>query len=302
VIAVVILQKNLPKDTWIREPDVALARETVAKLNAMHAPLSKCFIYPQQAIGRILKAPKAAGSWLTDDDFYPVGTGPYFKLKPGFRDVILRVDDPAIVSGMLHAGSYVDVIFTGENPDDQSKVTERLCSGLEVIRPPVTQEGVSNIVTTIKDKNYIHVAATPAQATQLELAQRMEGTISVTLTSPPPDSTAAPVPLENEMAASTGNQITERQLLHLPPPPAPPQPPERTVIQEYRGNKVSYVVFNGDDEPVAEEEVRQKSLPASAKAAAAPAGKKCKTCGKKKGSGATPAPTPVPTPAAPAST
>ncbi len=142
-------------------------------------------------MGRILKHAKLAASWLTEDDFYEIGKGPQFKLREGYRAVNLRVDDPAISSKIIQAGSRVDVIFTADNPDDYTKVTRCLASGLEVLSPPVSEGGVPNSVTTVpvtplSKKSYVVLEATPDQAEDLAEAQQVEGaTISVALCAVP---------------------------------------------------------------------------------------------------------------------
>ena len=121
-------------------------QEPIAVIRQRNIPLEKAFQFKQQAVGRILKKAKLAGSWLTEDDFYPVGKGPQLKLKEGYRAVNLRIDDPAISSNVIQAGCLVDVIFTTDNPDDYSKLTRRLASGLEVLSPPVSEGSVPNSV------------------------------------------------------------------------------------------------------------------------------------------------------------
>ena len=152
----------------------------------------------------------------------------------------------------------------------------------------------------------MHLAVTPAQVKQLQLAQSLSGTISITLSATPGEGALPMESQGSELAAVSISEspLTERELLHLPPPRTPPAPPERIVIEEIRGNKFGYAVFTQNNERLSEEEVRQASTPAGSTAAAAPAGKKCKTCGKgNKGHGAaSPGSTPTPAPANPQET
>jgi len=298
-----VLQTNLPGDSRIRDQDVGQVSESLARLKEKEVPLDKALKFKQQAVGRILKTAKTAGSWLTTEDFYEVGKGPELKLKPGFRAVTVRVDDPAISSSVIQAGCLVDVIYTGENPDDGTKLSHCICSALEVLNSPVSEGGQPNSVMAVGGKSYVVLAANAEDATRLAEANKADGAISLTLRavkSPEhrPDSTGIDiVPGERDY------KVTERDLLNLPPPRSPPPAPERIVVEQIKGNKIDYVVFTGDEVRLTEEEALRSAVPAAAHsptaAAAAPKTKKCKTCGKTKGhsGGAAPSGTPNPTPA-----
>jgi hypothetical protein len=164
-------------------------------------------------------------------------------------------------------------------------------------------------------KSYIIVAATPDQATWLAQAQQMDGTISVTLCAvPKKDDEEEPGPDRvNVVPRRRDVVVTERELLGLPPRAAPESElPERIVVEEIRENKLTYVVFDGDDERLTHEKAWQDSLPASAKGPAASAGtavkpkkppcKKCEEAKKKAAAkakakaqgGSEPTPTPAP--------
>ena len=310
-LTLLVLQSNLAGDTRIRDQDVGLVPESLDELKKRNVPLEKAFKFKQQAVGRILKKTKPAGSWLTNEDFYEIDKGPQLKLKEGQRAVSLRVDDPAVSGNIIQTGCLVDVLFTTENPDSASKLTERLASGLEVLSPPVSEGGEPNAVTSISlnpssKKSYIVLAATPEQANRLALAQQMEGTISVTLCAAPDSSDGSRLDSKRvDALLSRGDfQIGERELLNLPPRPAPPAPPERIVVEQIRGNKIDYVVFTEDNIRLTQDEARQKTLPDTGRtirATSSPTGKKCKNCGKGKAKGdeSTPAPgtAPSPTPA-----
>ncbi|MEI8373649.1 MAG: Flp pilus assembly protein CpaB [Planctomycetota bacterium] len=296
-----VVQSNLVADARIREQDVGQVADSLEKLNKKNVPLDKVFKSKQQAVGRILKKSKPAGSWLTEEDFYELGKGPQLKLKEGHRAITLRVDDPAISSSIIRTGCLVDVILTTENPDDSTKLTRRLVSGVEVLSPPVSDGGVPNSVTSVSGKSYLVLSATPEQANRLALAQQMAGTISVTLCAVPDSSDGSRMDSKTvDALLSHGDyQLGERDLLNLPPHPAPPPPPERTIVEQIRGNKIDYVIFTEDNVRLSQEEARQNSLPTGTASAAAPAsGKKCKTCGKGNGKGkggeSTPSPTPAP--------
>ncbi|MEI8373547.1 MAG: RcpC/CpaB family pilus assembly protein [Planctomycetota bacterium] len=146
-----IVQSNLVADARIREQDVGQVAESLEKPNKRNVPLEKVFKSKQQAVGRILKKSKSAGSWLTEEDFYEVGKGPQLKLKEGHRAVTVRIDDPAISGSIIRTGCLVDVILTAENPDDSTKLTRRLVSGVEVLSPPVSDGGMPNSVTSASD-------------------------------------------------------------------------------------------------------------------------------------------------------
>ena len=175
-----ILQANLPENSRVLEANVAQTDETVAHMKERKVPLT-AMKFKAQAVGRILKMAKPAGSWLSEDDFWPLGTGPEMKLEKGYRAVWLRVDDPAVSNNLIPAGCRVDVVLTAEHPDDSSKLTQRIASRMLVLSPPVSEGGVPNAVTLISGKSYIVLAARPKDANRLELAQQMGGTISVTL-------------------------------------------------------------------------------------------------------------------------
>lgn len=285
-VPLLVVQSNLVADARIREQDVGQTQNSLATLTAKNIPLEKALKFKQQAVGRILKTSKTAGSWLTEEDFYPLGQGPPLKLKEGYRAVTLRVDDPAVSSSIIRTGSLVDVLLTAENPDDGTKLTRRLVSALEVISPPVSDGGLPNSVTSVSGKSYIVLAATPAEADKLALAQQMGGTISVTLCAVPStgDGTRLDSKQVDAMLSRGDHAVTERELLGLPPPtppPAPPAPPERIVVEQIRGNKIDYVVFTDDNVRLTQEEARQDSLPqvaASGVAKPAKSGKRCKSC------------------------
>ena len=306
-----VLQRNMPADARLLDIDVEQVQQSAAKLKQGNVPLDKVFQYKRQALGRVLKKAKPAGSWLTEDDFYPLGKGPPLKLKEGFRAVTVRIDDPAISSSIIRAGSLVDVIFTTENPDDFSKMTVRLASGVEVLSPPVTEGGLSNSVTSVAKKNYIVLAATPKQANDLAEAQQMDGTISVSLCAAPDSGDGSRLDKKRfDAIFSVGDyRVDERTLLNLPPRPGPPAQPERIVVEQIRGDKINYVVFTGDNERVSQEEARLHTLPAAGgkTAAANPPDKKCKACeeaarkaarerAKRQGGGLSPVPGPSPNP------
>ena len=175
------------------------------------------------------------------------------------------------------------MIFTATNPDDASKLTRRLASALEVLGPPVHEGGgVATPLTTVSGKSYLVVAATPEQADRLALAQRDGGNdqrIAVRRAGQqrrnPPGCPAG----QCRWLSRGDYPIGERALLGLPPPAGPPAPPERTVVETIRGDKITYVVFTGDDVRLSQEEaVRGKSPAGMANAAAPKSGKKCKKC------------------------
>lgn len=300
MVTLLVVQSNLVADARIREQDVGQVAESLEKLNKRNVPLEKVFKSKQQAVSRILKNSKPAGTWLTEDDFYELGKGPQLKLKEGHRAITVRIDDPAISSSIIRTGCLVDVILTAEHPDDSTKLTRRLVSGVEVLSPPVSDGGLPNSVTLVSGKSYIVLSATPEQANRLALAQQMGGTISVALCAVPDSSDGSRLDSKTvDALLSRGDYpLGERDLLNLPPRPAPPAPPERIVVEQIRGNKIDYVVFTEDNVRLSQEETRQNSLPTgTASAAAPPSGKKCKTCGKGKGSGGGSTPTHGPTPA-----
>ena len=293
-----VMQANLVAGARVREQDVGQVLEPVEKLKAVNI-LGKAFEFKQQAVGRVLKKEKLARAWLTEEDFYPVGKEPQLQLKQGYRAVNLRIDDPAVSSSMLQPGSLIDVILTTENPDNSSKLTERIVSGIEVLSPPVSEGSIPTSVTAVGKKSYVLLAATPDQASRLALAQDVDGTISVALCAPRNSDSGDQLNANRvDAILSKGDYaITVRDLLHLPPLAGPPPPPERIVVEQIRGTKIDYVVFTENDERVEEEKTRQASLPASAKAAGAKPAKKCKNCGKgAKAQGGSPTPTPGPTP------
>ncbi len=312
-VEMLILQSNLVADARIRDQDVGQVPASLEEVKKRNIPLEKAFTFKQQAVGRILKKAKNAGSWLSSEDFYDVGKGPQLKLKEGQRAVTLRIDDPAVPSDLIQAGCLVDVIFTTEHPDSSSKLTLRLFSGMEVLSPPVTEGGLPNPVTSVSKKSYIVLAATPEQANRLALAQQMVGTISVALCAVPPgdDGTRLDSRRVDALLSSGEHPIGERELLNLPPLPAPPAQPERIIVEQFRGNKIDYVVFTDDNVRLSQEEARRDSLrAAAANGATAKPPKKCKNCekaaekaakekSKRDGGEATPVPdtTPSPTPA-----
>ena len=73
-VPLLVLQSNLAADARIGARDVASAQEPLQKLKERNIPLDKALKFSQQAVGRILKHAKPAGSWLTEDDFYELGT------------------------------------------------------------------------------------------------------------------------------------------------------------------------------------------------------------------------------------
>ena len=234
-----------------------------------------------------------------------MGKGPQLKLKEGLRAVTLRIDDPAVSSSIIHTGSLVDVILTADHPDDSTKLTRRLASGMEVVSPPVSDGGVPNSVASVSGKSYIVLAATPEQANRLALAQQMGGTITVTLCAVQDTSGGTRLDSQHvDAMLSRGDfPVGERELLNLPPPPSAPAPPERIIVEQIRGNSIDYVVFTDENVRLSQEEANQRSLPpATASAATAKPAKKCKTCGKVKGKAseltpvprAAPSPTPAP--------
>ncbi len=79
--------------------------------------------------------------------------------------------------------------------------------------------------------------------------------------------------------------VNERTLLNLPPRPAPPGPPERIVVEEIRGDKISYVVFTGDNVRLAQERAVRDTLPAGSAVGGATAQvkKRCPKCEARRG-------------------
>lgn len=314
-VALLVVQSNLAADARIREQDVGQVPVSLEKLNAKlkekNISLESALKFKQQAVGRILKTAKPAGSWLTTDDFYEIGTVPQLKLKPEMRAVTLRIDDAAI-SNSIRTGCLIDVLLTAENPDDGTKLTRRLVTAVEVLSPPVSEGASPSVVTSVSGKSYIVLAATPEQANRLALAQQLDGTITVSLCALPASGNAEKLdPNRVNAILSNGDyQVGVRDLLNLPPRPAAPAPPERIIVEQIRGNRVEYVVFTGDNERLSEEEARQGALPAAGgNAVVARPAKRCKKCeeaAKKRAEeakrrnapeGPAPSPTPGPTPA-----
>ena len=114
-VELLVLQSNLVGRCADPRQDVAARSQEPLENRARsrNVPLEKAFKFKQQAVGRILKTAKPAGSWLTEDDFYELGKGPQLKLKEGMRAVTVRIDDPAVSSSIIHTGCLVDVIFYG---------------------------------------------------------------------------------------------------------------------------------------------------------------------------------------------
>ncbi len=299
--SLLVMQTNLVAGARVREQDVGQSLEPVEKLKTANIQ-GKAFGYKQQAVGRVLKHDKLARAWLSEEDFYPVGKEPQLQLKQGYRAVNLRIDDPAISSSIIQPGCLVDVIFTTDNPDDSSKMTERIVTGIEVLSPPVSEGSMPTSVTAVGKKSYILLAATPDQAKRLAEAQDLDGTISVALCTTPSSKSGDQLDASrvDAILSKDDHAITVRDLLHLPPLPAPPAPPERIVVEQVRGTKIDYVVFTQNDERIDQERARQASLPATANATAAKPVKKCKNCNKgikAQGGPPTPGPTPMPAPA-----
>jgi Flp pilus assembly protein CpaB len=309
-----ILQSNLQANTRISEQDVGEVTETLVRMKEKSVPVDKesgrpapnVLKYRQQAVGRVLKTAKAAGSWLTKDDFFEIGEE--FKLPPGMNAVYVRVDDPpASSTSLFQAGCFVDVIFTGENPNDGTKLTRRLASRVRVISSPVSDRTRANLQGAAPAKYYIALAVSPKVANLLHMAHQMNGTISVSLCAVQSEE-AMPI----DPKAGTGLlppesdfRVTEWDLLDLSPPatPVPPLPPVRYVVEEIRGKQIGYAIFNEDNVRVEQEDALQSSLPPppAGTAGPTPARKKadCPTCGKDKkkpGSQGNPAPSNPPSP------
>ena len=221
------LQTNLAADARVRDQDVAQVPQTPELTERIQKrkdlSLEKLFRYKQQAMGRVLNKAKLAGSLLSDEDFYDIGKGPQLKLREGLRAVDLRIDDPAVSSDLIQTGSLVDVIFTTSNPDDGSKLTLRLVSGLEVLSPPVSEGGLPNSVASVAKKSYIRLAVTPEEANRLAQAQQMDGTISLSLCSVPGkgDGTQMDAKKIDALMSRGDFPVDERTLLRLQPRPSP---------------------------------------------------------------------------------
>ena len=130
-------------------------------------PLEKAFEFKQQAVGRILKHAKLAGSWLTRRRFLRDRQGAATQAQRGIscgeladrRPGDFQQHHPDRLPGRRD--------FHGRESGRLTKLTRCLVSGLEVLSPPVSEGGMPNSVTSVSGKSYIVVAATPEQASRL---------------------------------------------------------------------------------------------------------------------------------------
>ena len=237
-VQVLVWQSNLPVNARVRDTDFSIKMQDRAKVKTIQQPVQ----YLEQVRGRVCKVSVSAGNVVKLSEFYDLQK----EKLPTWVDVLphdnrlisLRIDDPTFSPSMLQPNSYIDVSLTIDRSDNGIRTTTRLVHGIQVVAPPVSDEGIPNIVTTSKDgKVSITVSVTSEEAAKLTQAQQSGGLISVSLCPGPPAPTDLAV-----------NDVDTNNLLHISPPvqPRAQEPPIVNVVEVFRGTQVSYSVFDGE--------------------------------------------------------
>lgn len=208
--------------------DVVIMSYTAEQLKKQNLP-DLYMTNPQQIVGRILREPAKKNAPFVTTMFYPEGTGPSVseRLKPGLRAVTVAVEGTGVLSGLVSAGSWVDVLFrTFENDSKNVPVTTvTLLEDVEVLA--VGQ----NLIPGAKldpDVTAVTLAVSPNQANALKIVEG-EGVFSLTLRGDDDES----------LAANSGPQ-TLQSLLKLPPKQKPHK------IEIWRGNHLQTVTYEDD--------------------------------------------------------
>lgn len=177
-VAVVVPTINLPPYARVRDQDVEIKYLPPGQVPA------GALTNASQALFRLVKSTAMAGQPLLDEQLYPVGKNPTLaeQVPAGKRAVTIVVDASNALDGILLPESLVDISLTvqGDHPELAGVATLTLLRRVQVLATSRdryrTEERIGNPLRSVT------VAATPAEANKLILAQRY-GVLSVTLRS-----------------------------------------------------------------------------------------------------------------------
>jgi pilus assembly protein CpaB len=208
----------------------------------------------QEAVGRGVTSNLYKGEPILNSRLAAPGAGGGLAatIPPGMRACAIRVDDVVGVAGFVTPGMHVDVLISGNPPDDanpsQGPEVKTLLQNIEVLSAGTDIQ--KDAEGKPQQVQVVNLLVTPEQAEDLSLASS-QAHIQLVLRNP----------LDTNVAQTPGTAVANLYGGNVPPPAkvrtAPPAPhveakpkPQEYVIQVFNGSKQSEEKFGpGEEKP-----------------------------------------------------
>jgi len=212
---------------------------------------------PQQAINRGVISDLYKGEPILESRLAAPGAGGGLAatIPPGMRACAIKVDEVVGVAGFVTPGMRVDVLISGNPPEDintgQGPRVKTLLQNIAVLSAgtDIQKDGEGKP----QQVQVVNLLVTPAQAEELSLASN-QTKIQLVLRNPLDTEIAQPPGTAVESLYAGTAVVAAKPRPAAPPPPAPHVEPKKAppvyVVQVFNGSKQSEQKFgSGEEKP-----------------------------------------------------
>jgi pilus assembly protein CpaB len=202
-------------------------------------PLTGAFLKPEQADGRTLLYPLAAGQPVLDQQLSAAGAGPGLspKIPDGMRAISLKTDEIVGVAGFLLPGTHVDVLVTYHVAPSPDPITSTVLQDAQVLtagqKMQPDPDGKPNTVDVVT------LLVSPEDAEKVTLASA-QGTVHFVLRNGADHDHPDQKPV---FLSEFGGAPAKHEVSSEPRKAAAPPSPRGYSIQVVRGDKSSTETF-----------------------------------------------------------